>query len=220
MALFNSSSSKSKQAASWNTKALLRKTEPLMDDPQFSKAFSQVERSDDSAGMKHLLINWAADERLAGRKIPDRLLSRKLSVSFKESARTCMMEDRGTFRLSGVVAAFAMVLVCSFFHNWMNDSYLVNFSVDALVAAAGAALAILNLRTQFMIAGWYGKKLDYILTDAAALLLWLVLSFAFRGVDTSILVFLAAYFFNLARFKKAQTAFIEENRLGITLGKQ
>lgn len=220
MALFGSKTRKEKTDTSWNTKALIRKTESLADDTQFSNAFSQIERSPESAGMKHLLINWVADERLDGRKVPDKLFSRKKSLSFRKSVKRYMTEDRGTFRISGIVAAFSMVLVCSFFRNWMMDSYLVNFSVDAIVAAIGAGLALINLRTQFMIAGWYGKVLDYELTDGVALLLWFMLTQVFHGFDTSILVFLAAYIFNLVRFRKAQNKFIEENHFDVMLPKR
>lgn len=199
------------------TRSLVRKTQPLMEDLPFSKALKSIETTRESGGMKRLLISWAADERLEGHKLPDQILSRKKSLSFRQSAKRTMMEDRGTFRLSGITAAFSMVLVCTFIHNAMFDTYLINFSVDAIVGALGLALAILNLKNQFTIVSFYGKITQMAAVDGLALVLWFLATLAFKGVDSSILIFLVAYFFNLASFKKMQQHFIEENHLEISL---
>lgn len=207
-----------KAEASWATKALTKKTAALMDDQQFNKALDMIDHTQESAGMKHLLVNWAADERLEGRKLPDKLLSRKKTSSFKESVKRYMLEDRGTFRLSGVTAAFSMVLLCSFIRNALFNSYLVNFSVDALVGTVGGVLALLNLKTQFNVTAFYGSTTNMMWTDILSVVLWFMLVWAFRQFDLSILVFLVTYIFNYVRFKKMQKKFIEENHLEIDLG--
>lgn len=208
---------KKKKEPVWLTKSITSNTAGLIDDVPYQKALEQIDRTDESAGMKHLLIGWAAQERLEDRKLPEKLLSRKRSTSFRDFTRKQMIEDRGTFRLSGITTAFAMVLLCSFIRNAIFGKYLVNFSVDAVVAAIGAALAILNLRTQLQTAELYGNTRPMVLTDVLALVLWFLMMQVFRNFDSSIVIFLVTYFFSLWRFKKMQEKFIQENHLEISL---
>ena len=41
----------------WNSKTLEKKTMPLMEDPEYNRAFNQIDKMNESVGMKHLLIN-------------------------------------------------------------------------------------------------------------------------------------------------------------------
>lgn len=203
----------SAKSTPWTTRSLIKRSAPLADDPAYQRALEQIERMNESAGMKHLLADYVTDLRLENKKIPDKLLSRKQSAAFQESIEKTVTEDKGLFEISGMISMICAVLVCMFIKAVLMDRYVVNFSVDALIAAVALAFLILNLRSQWKTIRFYGSVRDYIVLDGLAVLLWIGLTWLYPPFDTSLVVFLLAYFVEKSKFKKQRETFLEENGL-------
>ena len=197
----------------WNTRTLQKKAMPLVEDADYNRAFGQIDKMNESVGMKHLLINWVTDLRLEDKNIPDKLLSRKKSVSFLDSVRQTTQTDMTNFRLSGMIMMITGSLFCMFIKAWMTENYLVNFSIDALIGVAAGAIFILNLGSQMRTVGYYGKTLDFFLMDGAIFVLWFLLMMMIEAFDFSLLLFLIVYFLQKKRFEKMQTEFLSNNQI-------
>ncbi|MBD5423827.1 MAG: hypothetical protein HDR44_01695, partial [Allobaculum sp.] len=136
---------KKNKQQSWITKDLTKRSASLMDNTRYQKALSQIESLSLSSGMKHILANYVTDLALEDKKIPDNLLARKSTAAFKESLEKTMHDDTGLFEISGMISIVCATLVCMFLRALLLDNYLINFSVDALIAAVALAGLILNL---------------------------------------------------------------------------
>lgn len=199
----------------WNTKALNRKAAPLSEDVEYTRAFQGIEKMNESVGMKHLLINWVTDLRLENKKIPDKLLSRKKSASFLDSVAATLRDDLTIFRISGMINMICASLVCMFIKAVLSNNYLINFSVDALIATAALVILLLDLTSQLRTVDFYGSIKDFVLLDGLAVVLWLLLTYLLPAFDTSLIVFFAAYYFEKKKFVKMQDTFLSENKISI-----
>lgn len=197
----------------WNNKTIQKKSMSLVEDAEYNRAFGQIDKMNESVGMKHLLINWVTDLRLEDKKIPDKLLSRKKSVSFLESVRQTTLSDMTNFRLSGMIMMITGALFCMFIKAWMTENYLVNFSIDALIGVAAGAIFILMFGGQMRTVGYYGKTIDFFLMDGAIFVLWFLLMLMIEAFDFSLVLFLIVYFLQKKRFEKMQKDFLSNNQI-------
>lgn len=166
--------------------------------------------------MKHILANYLTDLALEDKKLPDKLLSRKNSVAFKESVEKTIKEDKGLFEISGLISIICATLVCMFLRACFLSQYVVNFSVDSLIAAVAFAGLILNLHSQWKTIRFYGSLRDYLLLDLLGLALWVGLLLIFPRFDTSLVIFVLCYFIEKKKFKVQIENFCREN--GLTQG--
>lgn len=197
----------------WNSKTLEKKTIPLMEDPEYNRAFNQIDKMNESVGMKHLLINWVSDLRLEDKRVPDKLLSRKKSVSFLDSVRETTAADMSSFRISGMIMMITGALVCMFIKAWMTENYLVNFSIDALIGVAAGVIFVLVIGNQMRTIGLYGKTRDFWLMDGSIFVLWFLLMMMVQAFDFSLILFLIVYFLQKKRFEKMQVKFLTDNQI-------
>lgn len=197
----------------WNSKTLEKKTIPLMEDPEYNRAFNQIDKMNESVGMKHLLINWVSDLRLEDKRVPDKLLSRKKSVSFLDSVRETTAADMSSFRISGMIMMITGALVCMFIKAWMTENYLVNFSIDALIGVVAGVIFVLVIGNQMRTIGYYGKTRDFWLMDGSIFVLWFLLMMMVQAFDFSLILFLIVYFLQKKRFEKMQVKFLTDNQI-------
>ncbi len=201
----------------WNTRALSKKAASLTEDSQYNRAFHTIETMHASVGMKHLLINWVTDLRLEDKKIPEKLLAKKKSSSFLASVSKVCKEDLTVFRMSGMISMICASLVCMFIKAVLSTNYLVNFSVDALIGTVALVLLVLDLTSQLKTVGYYGSIKYFVLLDVLALVLWFLLTYLFPAFDTSLILFLIAYYFEKKRFSEMQKKFLADNQISIEL---
>lgn len=198
------------------TKELTKRSAPLVENQPYQKALNQIESLSLSGGMKHILANYITDLALEDKKIPDNLLARKSSSVFKESLEKTIREDTGVFEISGMISIVCGTLVCMFIRALLLDNYLINFSVDSLIAAIALAFLILNLMAQFKVVGFYGSTLENAALDVLGIGLWFGLLLLMPGIDTSLMVFVVTYFIEKRKFKAQVENFLKENGLSIS----
>lgn len=204
-------------APQWNSKTLLRKSEPLVNDVPYTRAIQTIDSMKESTGMKHLLAQWVTSLRLRDKKIPEKMLSRKKSTSFLDSARETIEEDLGKFRISGMIMMICATLVCLFIRSVILNTYLINFSVDAIIGVLAFAGLLLNLSTSMQTVGLYGSTRDFWLLDGAAAVLWFLLLILFPQFDTSLLLFLLTYFIERRKLKLMVRTFLKDNQIPLDL---
>ena len=207
---------KKNKQQSWITKDLTKRSAPLMDNARYQKALSQIESLSLSSGMKHVLANYVTDLALEDKKIPDNLLARKSNIVFKESLEKTIRNDTGLFEISGMISIVCATLVCMFLRALLLDNYLINFSVDALIAAVALAGLILNLMAQFKVVGFYGSTWENAALDVLGLGLWFGLLLLMPGIDTSLVIFVVTYFIEKRKFKIQTETFLKENGLSLS----
>lgn len=195
---------------------MTKRSASLLENERYQKSLKEIERLSTNVGMKHILANYLTDLALENKKLPDKLLSRKNSAAFKESVEKTIKEDEGVFEISGMFSIICATLVCMFLRACFLNRYVVNFSVDSLIAALAFAGLILNLRSQWKTVRFYGSLRDDVLLDLLGLALWFGLLLLFPRFDTSLIIFVLCYFIEKKKFKVQISAFRKEN--GLSLG--
>lgn len=124
---------------------------------------------------------------------------------WKEQAKKTNASSMERFRIAGMVSVMSGTLVSFFLGAILYKTYVIGFSMDALVAAAAAAFLLRNLQIQYKIAGAYGMGnywlVLWILAGLLCGLLKMILPPAFDG---SLVVLCAAYFVAKKNLVKVQ----------------
>lgn len=204
-------------APQWNSKSLIQKAKPLAENVSYGRAIQTIDGMKESVGMKHLLAQWVTSLALEDKKIPDKLLSRKKSASFSDSVRQTLNEDEGKFRISGMIMMISATLVCLFIRSCILNTYLINFSVDAIIGVLAFAMLLLNLSTSMQTVGLYGSTKDFWMLDIAAVVMWFLLLILFPAFDTSLLLFLITYFIERKKLKRMMKTFLKDNQIALDL---
>lgn len=200
----------SADSSQWRTRAFDRKTEEYAGKPEWEKAMNEIQASNGSIALKHVAAEYAASLMADQKKLPERILSKKRTESFKQSAAKTVADDRGTFQISGMITMICAVLIALFVRAVMMDKFLINFSVDALVAAAAAGFLFVNLRTQFDIIRLYSKITDFVWMDILGVALWFCLMLWLKQFDASLFIFIVVYLVERWRFDKSTQAFLKQ----------
>lgn len=140
---------------------------------------------------------------------PASLNSKKLSLwpktsVFKEAVPLFIKNLEGQFQMAGLMAVMSAFLSFLFVWAVIEDRYLINFSVDAIVGIAALFFLIHNLRMQLRLIRSVDQPGRYLLLDVSAL----ALSFLFRmwlpaGFDVSLAIFIICFFIEKKWFSEA-----------------
>lgn len=202
-------SSASKQI--WMSRAMRKKSAPFENDPSWQKAFDQIERSDQSDAMKHVLACWTIERLMEHQSLPDKITSKKKTDAFAKSAMQIVKEDRSQFQMTGLISVICASLMSMFIRSSILGQYLINFSIDAAVGAIAAAFLLVNLGSQLRLVRIYGKNTDFVLLDVLSFGLWLLLCLMMKAFDTSLLVYFVCYLFEKKKFEKLTDQFLKNS---------
>lgn len=175
----------------------------------------KIDKEDWLPARKKVYKEYAA-EQLGMEKALPAVLKKRFSVwgKQKEFARYVESYCKSSlekFRISGMVACMCATLVFYFAKAMVTGSYLVGFSVDALVGVIALVLLIHNIQIKYSLTRAFSSSRDYLYTDLLAVLLCTLLKMALPvNLDASLIVLIVAYFSEKKRFSQAVDALEHE----------
>lgn len=125
-------------------------------------------------------------------------------IEFVLSKKTQLKEK---FTMSALFVVMSATLVFFFVKGILTQSWIFSFSIDALIAAAAAAVCLVNLKAELGVLKIFGLyKWGVWMSIAAAVLCMLLEMLMPKGLDASFVILLAVYFIEKSRLKKSMTA--------------
>ena len=120
--------------------------------------------------------------------------------AFVELEKNFVQEVKGRFQTSGVIIVMMATLVTFFMYEVFAQSYMFNFSVDAVIGVLAAVVLYVNLRAKYrMIAKWTQSK-DFMIMDFLCVIMVILLRTVLPQLDFSLIVYAIGYFVQKKKF--------------------
>ena len=133
----------------------------------------RIEKSDLIDAKKELMIEIVQNKKEDDfdKKI-DRLYRQfSKSSSFKKHAEKMVCRDDEKLKICNMMLVMSVTLTLFFLKAVLFSSYVVNFSVDAIVGCLAFVFSFINVRTKYRTLRRYNLVRDFIYLDGLSLLL-------------------------------------------------
>ena len=165
----------------------------------------RIEKSDLIDAKKELMIEIVQNKKEDDfdKKI-DRLYRQfSKSSSFKKHAEKMVCRDDEKLKICNMMLVMSVTLTLFFLKAVLFSSYVVNFSVDAIVGCLAFVFSFINVRTKYRTLKRYNLVRDFIYLDRLSLLLCILFKMFFPvQVDFSLIILLVDYY--LCKNKEGQ----------------
>ena len=142
----------------------------------------RIEKSDLIDAKKELMIEIVQNKKEDDfdKKI-DRLYRQfSKSSSFKKHAEKMVCRDDEKLKICNMMLVMSVTLTLFFLKAVLFSSYVVNFSVDAIVGCLAFVFSFINVRTKYRTLKRYNLVRDFIYLDGLSLLLCILFKMFFR----------------------------------------
>lgn len=141
---------------------------------------------------------------IVGKNLKDYVKKIEKSIDMKAEKKVYYQKDYEKFTFSGIWLTICAYLVLLFVREMVTDRYLINFSIDLIVAAVALYLAASNLFQYQKIIKHLGLDRRPLIIECAGLICGLLLAIfgAQSPFDASFLILVAAYWFSKRDIKK------------------
>ena len=174
----------------------------------------RIEKSDLIDAKKELMIEIVQNKKEDDfdKKI-DRLYRQfSKSSSFKKHAEKMVCRDDEKLKIGNMMLVMSVTLTLFFLKAVLFSSYVVNFSVDAIVGCLAFVFSFINVRTKYRTLKRYNLVRDFIYLDGLSLLLCILFKMFFPvQVDFSLIILLVDYYLCKKRFKEKAFKMLEAN---------
>ena len=133
----------------------------------------RIEKSDLIDAKKELMIKIVQNKKEDDfDKKVDRLYRQfSKSSSFKKHVEKMVVRDDEKLKICNMMLVMSVTLTLFFLKAVLFSSYVVNFSVDAIVGCAAFVFSFINIRTKYRTLKRYDLVRDFIYLDILSLLL-------------------------------------------------
>ena len=147
----------------------------------------RIEKSDLIDAKKELMID------LVNSKKEDNF-DKKVDRSFKKHAEKMVCRDDEKLKICNMMLVMSVTLTLFFLKAVLFSSYVVNFSVDAIVGCAALVFSLINVRTKYRTLRRYDLVRDFVYLDVLSLILCILFKMFFPvQVDFSLIILLVDY---------------------------
>lgn len=143
-------------------------------------------------------------DTVVGKNFKDYIKKIEKTIDFKEEMKVYRQRDYEKYTFSGIWLTICAYLVLLFVKEIVSDHYLINFSIDLIVAAVALYLAASNLFQFSKIIKRLALDKRPLVIEYAGLVCGLVLAIvtAQSPFDVTFLILVAAYWFSKRDVKK------------------
>lgn len=128
---------------------------------------------------------------------------------FGEEKQKLRDRDYEKFSVASIWEVFTWFVVLLFFNNWINETYLIDFSVDVLIAIAALFIATKNFSIKLRIIKKYRFNSFVIRLDVLTILLCFAIKLLVRtNFDITFLILVISYLITKRKIKPQFEALI------------
>ena len=151
----------------------------------------RIEKSDLIDAKKELMIDLVNSKKEDNfDKKVDRLYRQfSKSSTFKKHAEIMVLRDDEKLKICNMMLVMSVTLTLFFLKAVLFSSYVVNFSVDAIVGCAALVFSLINVRTKYRTLRRYDLVRDFVYLDVLSLILCILFKMFFPvQVDFSLII--------------------------------
>lgn len=192
-----------------------------------NRELDEINKQDWQPAQKNLYAKFLYEQLSAQAPLPA-VINKKVGLWGKNKelqamARTYCEDSMEKFRIAGMVSVMCATLVFYFAKAMFTSDYVVNFSVDALVAVIAVVFLIRNLQIKYKLTSSFSKSKEFLVLDLLSALLCMLLKISLPAqFDVSLIILVAAYFVEKKKFALAEDAVMKniDNKLSFGTGKK
>lgn len=174
---------------------------PFEINKEMDACLRSIDRKEWNAYKKNMMAQYLIEkEEFDGnlRKIEKSNEFKKIKEEKKASIQT-------QYVLCSLMIMMTGTMLIYFVNAIFRESYVINFSIDAIVGSVALVLFIRNEWLKYRITKACLNKKDYMLYDLLTLIFCILLKFFIYHFDVSLIIFIASYYFSKRRWTKEIT---------------
>ncbi len=180
---------------------------PFEINKEMDACLRSVDRKEWNAYKKNMMAQYLIEkEDFDGnlRKIEKSNEFKKIKEEKKASIQT-------QYVLCSLMIMMTGTMLIYFVNAIFRESYVINFSIDAIVGSVALVLFIRNEWLKYRITKACLNKKDYMLYDLLTLIFCILLKFFIYHFDVSLIIFIASYYFSKRRWTQEITQVFDED---------
>lgn len=127
----------------------------------------------------------------------------KDSKQITEEMKKIRDRDYEKYSVANLWSVFTIFIVLLFFKNWLTNHYLINYSVDILIAILALAIALRNFVTKRNLINKYHFTKKYFYLDILVVVVCFIIKLLVSGnFDITFLLLVITYFISQRAMKK------------------
>lgn len=125
------------------------------------------------------------------------------SNAYKKVEEQVKSNDSTKFMMSSLVMIMTGTICIYFLSAIIRNSYVINFSVDAIFASIAIAVLVIQVRKKYQVLRRYVNQKDYLLMDILSFAICVLLKFMIPPMfDLSVLILFGSYYIQKRKFSK------------------
>lgn len=180
---------------------------PFEINKEMDACLRSIDRKEWNAYKKNMMAQYLIEkEDFDGnlRKIEKSNEFKKIKEEKKASIQT-------QYVLCSLMIMMTGTMLIYFVNAIFRESYVINFSIDAIVGSVALVLFIRNEWLKYRITKACLNKKDYMLYDLLTLIFCILLKFFIYHFDVSLIIFIASYYFSKRRWTQEITQVFDED---------
>lgn len=180
---------------------------PFEINKEMDACLRSIDRKEWNAYKKNMMAQYLIEkEEFDGnlRKIEKSNEFKKIKEEKKASIQT-------QYVLCSLMIMMTGTMLIYFVNAIFRESYVINFSIDAIVGSVALVLFIRNEWLKYRITKACLNKKDYMLYDLLTLIFCILLKFFIYHFDVSLIIFIASYYFSKRRWTQEITQVFNED---------
>lgn len=155
---------------------------------------------------KDAMAKYCASQK---EKDPEHLRKIERSNTFKKALKEECMNAQSEMTLCSIVIIMTGTLFVYFLSAVLFESYVINFSVDAIVGSIALVLLVRNEILKTRLSKKYLQTKEYLYMDILAIIFSFLCHLMMRHFDITLIVLLAVYYFSKHKWTKIMNEFMD-----------
>ncbi len=180
---------------------------PLEITKEMDACFHSIDRKEWNAYKKNMMAQYLIKKQsydINLRKI-------EKSNEFKKEKEENKASLQTQYILSSLMIMMTGTMLIYFVNAILRSTYVINFSIDAIVGSVALVLFVRNEWLKYRISKACLNKKDYIIYDLLTLVFCILLKFFIYHFDISLIIFIASYYFTKRRWTQDLNDIFDED---------
>ncbi len=180
---------------------------PLEITKEMDTCFRGIDRKEWNAYKKNMMAQYLIENQSWDANL------RKIekSTTFKKRKEENKASLQTQYILSSLMIMMTGTMLIYFVNAILRESYVVNFSIDAIVGSLALVLFVRNEWLKYRITKACFNKKDYMIYDLLTLIFCILLKLFIYHFDISLIIFIASYYFTKRRWTQELNDIFDED---------
>lgn len=180
---------------------------PFEINKEMDACLRSIDRKEWNAYKKNMMAQYLIEKE----EFDGNLRKIEKSNEFKKIKEEKKANIKTQYVLCSLMIMMTGTMLIYFLNAIFRESYVINFSIDAIVGSVALVLFIRNEWLKYRITKACFNKKDYMLYDLLTFVFCILLKFFIYHFDVSLIIFIASYYFSKRRWTQEITQVFDED---------